>query len=226
MKTILEYVNHNINRYKNFCETFGKITFELDESSLSLLSDNFRQYVTEGCYIAIDDIISEMSQNAQRYDHVKNPKRPNKNGGNRTIWKDKHDNALKIGDHATQREDRPIEKGGDGEHIDEQEIIDMFIYTWNDILDMYNEGQFKRDNICITQCKCYLTGSENNLHADGARPENKFLWAAWMIEENFHTGKLDVKIRTIFRGSYFRHRSSQNKIIIANNGFIKQKKPK
>lgn len=55
---------------------------------------------------------------------------------NRKVWTSSDGENLKIGDHATQREDRPVERGGDGEHINEQEIINMFIYAWKNIILM------------------------------------------------------------------------------------------
>lgn len=55
---------------------------------------------------------------------------------NRKVWTSPDGENLKIGNHATQREDRPIERGGDGKHIDEQEIINMFIYAWKNIILM------------------------------------------------------------------------------------------
>ena len=47
-----------------------------------------------------------------------------------------------------------------------------------------------------------------------------------LIQENYNTGKIDVTIRTIFRGEFFKHGKAQERIIISNNGYIKQKLPK
>lgn len=229
MKSLLEYIQQPNTNYKLFIEKLGSIKFELDKESLEILSESFKNKINEGYVITIGDIITEMSQGAQRFQKGNKYHKDNKSHGNRTIWSSKDGDNLKIGDHATQREDRPIDKGGDGEHIDEQEIIDMFIYTWSDIMEMYYDGHLKHSEDLksfVTWCKCYLTGSENNLHADGARPENKYLWAAWMIQENYNTGKIDITIRTIFRGEYFKHGKVQERIIIANNGYIKQKLPR
>lgn len=148
--------------------------------------------------------------------------------GNRIIHKD-YESTLKIGDHATQRENRPVDKGGDGEPIEESEIINMFKWSWADIIDMYKEGFLQRTEetkYFIIQCKCYIKEENNKLYTDGARPEEKHLWAAWMVVENFNTGKIDIIIRTIFRGSFFRHRRNQERILIANNGYVKRILPK
>ena len=226
MKTLLEYIQYPKINYNLFTEKLGTIFFELDDESIELLSESFKEKINEGYVINVGELITEMSQGAQRFQkHNQN----NKSHGNRPIWTSKDGDKLKIGDHATQREDRPIEKGGDGEHIDEQEIIDMFIYTWSDIMEMYYDGYLKHTpelKSFVTWCKCYLKGSENNLHAAGARPDNKYLWAAWMIQENYHTGKIDITIRTIFRGEFFKHGKVQERIIIANNGYVKQKIPR
>lgn len=229
MKTLLEYLQLPKTNYNLFTEKLGIISFDLDDESMELLSESFKEKINEGYVITIGDLITEMSQGAQRFQKGNRYSKNDKSHGNRPIWTSKDGDKLKIGDHATQREDRPIEKGGDGEHIDEQEIIDMFIYTWSDIMDMYYEGHLKHTadmKSFVTWCKCYLKGSENNLHADGARPENKHLWAAWMIQENYNTGKIDVTIRTIFRGEFFKHGKAQERIIIANNGYVKQKLPR
>lgn len=222
MKTLLEYLN-TYNNIRLFNKTFGSIKFELDESSFDFLTDDFKQYINEGYYLSFP-LIYEMSQNATRYTHNKNPKTK----GNRIIWTSNDKDTLKIGTHATEREDRPIDKGGDGEHINEQDIINMFIYSWSNIMDMYYDGYLKLNNDVksfVILCKCFLKGSEKNLYADGARPTDKHLWAAWLIEENYVTGKIDITIKTIFRGEFFKHSKKQERIIIANNGYIKQKYP-
>lgn len=222
MKSIIDYIN--LKDYNVFFKTFGSIKFQLDESSIELLDDNAKQMISEGYYITLDNIITEMSNNAQRYRYRRNPKER----GNRVIWTSKDGDVLKIGDHASQRQDRTIEQGGDGEHISTKEIIDMFIYTWADIMDMYYDGYLKHTQDLksfVTLCKCYLRGSENNLHCSGARPQNKYLWSAWMIEENYDTQKIDITIRTIFRGEFFKHGKVQERIIIASNGYVKQKLP-
>ena len=148
---------------------------------------------------------------------------------NRTIYSDK-ESTLKIGDHATQREDRPTEKGGDGEHIDESEIINMFRWAWDDIIDMYQNGLFKPDGDIkrfTIQLKCYLKEKPNKkLEYDGARPEDKYLWAVFMPVENYQTGKIDIIIVTIFRGVRINHVRRQERIVIATNGYVKQMIPR
>lgn len=223
MKTLLEYIVQQSN-FTKLLEQLGSIKFDLDNTSLSYISESFKQKINEGYVLTFDNIISEMSQNANRYNTNTNTN--SKQHGNRIIWKSNDGDTLKIGDHATQREDRPIDKGGDGEHINEEEIINMFIYAWNDIMDMYYEGALKySENVksFVILCKCYLKGSQQNLHPDGARPEDKHLWAAWLIDENYKTGKIDITIKTIFRGEHFKHGKVQERIVIANNGYIKQK---
>lgn len=51
------------------------------------------------------------------------------NENNQIVWTSKNGDNLKMGDHAIQRQDRPVEKGGDGERIERNEIIDMFKYV-------------------------------------------------------------------------------------------------
>ena len=186
----------------------GDIIFELDESSIELLNPLFVQLITEEKY----------------YDKTKY----NKTSG-RIVWKSKDGDTLKYTSHAKDREDRPIEKGGDGEHIEEHEIIDMFKHSWQDIMEMYYDGYLKTDmygnNAWTIQCKCYLEG-KNKLKSIGARPVNKYLWAVWKIEENYNTGKLDLIIITIFRGERLKHTRNQERILIANNGYVRQILPK
>ena len=105
----------------------------------------------------------------------------------------------------------------------------MFVYTWSDIMDMYKSGYLKITQDVksfVTLCKCYLSGSENNIYASGARKDNKFLWSAWMINENYRTGKLDIIIKTIFRGSFFKHGKQQERLTIDYKGNIKQHIPR
>lgn len=223
MLSLSDYINKNNNLFLN---TFGSIRFELDESSMDFLSDDTKTFINEGYYITLDDnIISEMSNNANRNQNKYN----NKSRGNRIIWTSEYNDTLKIGDHATQRQDRTVEQGGDGEHISTKEIVNMFVYTWSDIMDMYKSGYLKITQDVksfVTLCKCYLSGSENNIYASGARKDNKFLWSAWMINENYKTGKLDIIIKTIFRGSFFKHGKQQERLTIDYKGNIKQHIPR
>ena len=207
MKHLLEYIQSNITKQRySFSDMIGDIIFELDESSISLLNPDFVNIITE-----------------EKYQQDKRHK-------GRIVWKSKDDDTLKLTSHARDREDRPEEKGGDGEHINEEEIVNMFIYAWQDIMSMFYEGYLKKDsygnNAWVIQCRCYLEGSENNLIVKGARPSDKNLWAIWKIEENYNTGKIDITIITIYRGERINHRANQRRIVIANNGYVKQILPR
>ena len=165
-------------------------------------------YLTETKYPLLGDIIFELTE------------------GNRIVWQDKETDALlRMGDHATQREDRPVDKGGDGERIDEKEIVNMFKYVWEDLMDMYNSGElYNRGtyNSFVIQCRCFLDEHKGKIVPVGERNYDKTLWAAFMIMENYKTGKLDIVIRTIFRGEFFKHSRNQECITIARTGYIKR----
>lgn len=206
MKHLLEYIKHNIYNNYNFTDMIGDIIFELDESSIELLNPSFVSMITEEKYMF------------------------NKKSKGRMVWKSRDEDTLRMTSHAAEREDRPVDKGGDGEHIDEKEIVNMFIYAWQDIMDMFYEGHLKKDkygnDAWVIHCKCYLEGKDTNLKPHGARPEQKHLWAIWKISENYTTGKIDITIITIYRGERINHRQNQRRIVIANNGYVKQVLPK
>ncbi len=84
MISILEFLNRN-----KFENKIGNIVFRLDEESLELLDDEFKQILEDANYTLSYDIISE---------------------SNRTIWTSKDGDELKIGDHANSRKNRPVEK--------------------------------------------------------------------------------------------------------------------
>ena len=201
MKTILEYIQLHKKQY-NFSEMIGDIIFELDESSLSFFDPSFIEYIYEN-----------------RYDR-----------SGRVVWKGNNGDTIKLTSHATEREDRDVQHGGDGEHINEQDIVNMFIYSWEEIMGLFYEGHLKKDkygnDAWIIQCKCYLEGQEPNIKPAGARPEDKHLWAVWRIYENYTTGKIDIRIITIYRGVRINHRANQRRILIANNGYVKKILPK
>lgn len=201
MKHLLEYINHKKHKY-NFADMIGDIIFELDEASIELVGPSYITYINEA---------------------------NNKSHG-RIIWKSNDEDTLRLTSHAADRQDRPVEKGGDGEHIELSEIITMFKYAWGDIMDMFYEGYLKKDNYgnnaWVMQCKCYLIEKYNKIKPYGSRPVQKNLWAIWKIEENYNTGKMDITIITIFRGERINHRSNQRRIVIANNGYVKQILPK
>lgn len=214
MKALLEYIQaHNSNAsYELFSKTIGEVRFELDEASIEFLTDDFKE------------LIFEMGKYPEKYNNH------NRNKSYRVIWTSNDKDTLRLSDHGNERLDRPEEKGGDGEHIDMEEIKNMFIYAWSDIMEMYYDGNLSKDNEgndrWVIQCKCYLKGSERNLFAAGARPDKKNLWAVFTIHENYNTGKLDITIVTLFRGEFLKHRRNQERIVIANSGYIKQKLPK
>jgi len=192
MHSILEYLNRNSLENK-----LGNIIFELDESSLEFLSNEFRQMILEG---------------------------------NRTVYTSNDGDELKMGTHAEDRLERPVEKGGDGEKIDRQEIIDMFKYAWNDIMELNYDGKLKpffnrydkrKVNAWTIECQCYLKEENQRLIPDGARPTEKTLWAIWLLEEN--GPKVDIIIKTLFRGERINHISIQERIKILKNGQIEQR---
>lgn len=201
MKTILEYIQLHKKQY-NFSEMIGDIIFELDEASLSFFEPSFIEYIYENHY----------------------------DRSGRVVWKGNNGDTIKLTSHATEREDRDVQHGGDGEHINEQDIINMFIYSWEEIMGLFYEGHLKKDkygnDAWIIQCKCYLEGQEPNITPAGARPEDKYLWAVWRIYENYTTGKIDIRIITIYRGVRINHRANQRRILIANNGYVKKILPK
>lgn len=202
MKTILEYLNRN-----SFENKLGKIIFQLDESSIELLDDSFHQFILEG--------------KDYRHGHK---------GGNRVIWTSNDGDDLRMGDHATQRQDRPVEKGGDGgKRISQQEIINMFRWSWNDIMEMnYNgklspfEYQQRQVDAWTIECQCWLNiDQEDKIKYGGARPKNMNLWAVWLLKEN--GPKVDITIKTIYRGERMNHIACQERIRIRANGDVEQR---
>ena len=189
-------------RIKEFLELrnfqLRNIIFELDESSLEYINEDFKQLILEG---------------------------------NRVVYTSPDGDDLKMGDHATQRQDRPIEKGGDGERITTEEILNMFKYAWHDIMEMNYEGRFKKFydkknerlvNAWTIECHCYLEKPENEskIMCVGDRPTNKTLWAVFMIQEEGN--KVDIIIKNIFRGEQLKHSRNQERIKIWSNGNIQQ----
>ena len=191
MKSIIEYLNKD-----KFENKLGNIIFQLDEDSLELLDDEFRQILES----------------------------------NRIIWSSNDGDELKIGDHANSRKDRPAEKGGDGgKPISNAEIINMFRWAWDDIIEMNYDGKFKpfeyqqrMVNAWTIECQCWLNiDKENNkVIYGGARPRRMNLWAVWMLQEN--GSKIDIIIKTIFRGE-LKHTVVQERIRIRSNGYVEQR---
>lgn len=193
MISILEYIH---NKFEN--KKVINIIFQLDEDSIELLDDNLQKLILEG---------------------------------NRTIWTSNDGDELLMGDHANNRRDRPIDKGGDGgKKITQNEIINMFRWAWDDIMEMNYDGKLKtiiynnKPSSFTIECQCWLNIDKehnNKIIYGGARPKDMNLWAAWMIEEN--GSKIDIIIKTIFRGQLFKHSKTQERIRIRANGDIEQR---
>ena len=159
------------NKFEN---KIGNIIFQLDESSLELLDDEFKQILEDNNSIIPYNIILE---------------------GNRIIWTSNDGDNLKMGDHANSRKDRPIEKGGDGgKPISNAEIINMFRWAWDDIMEMNYDGKLKPFeyqqrlvNAWTIECQCWLNHDKENNEViyGGGRPRRMNLWAVWMLEERF-----------------------------------------
>lgn len=193
MRTILEYISYK-NSWQN---KLGKIIFQLDESSFDFISDDLKKIILEG---------------------------------NQVVWTSNDGDNLQMGDHAIQRQDRPQEKGGDGQRIERDEIINMFKWSWKDIMEMLYDGKLKKFydkkherkvDAWIIECQCYLEEQQGQLSCTGARPTEKTLWAVWIVEENGN--KVDIIIKTIFRGERINHSVSQERIRIRRNGEIEQR---
>lgn len=204
MKSITEFFKRN-----NFENKIGNIIFQLDEASLDLLDNDFKQ-------------ILEDNQNTLSYNLILE--------GNRTMWTSNDGDNLKIGDHANSRKNRPVEKGGDGgKPISNTEIINMFRWSWDDIMEMNYDGKLKpfeyqqrMVDAWTIECQCWLNTNRNNneIIYGGARPRNMNLWAVWLLEEN--GSKIDITIKTIFRGE-LRHTVVQERIRIRTNGDVEQR---
>lgn len=205
MKSLSSYLTRN-----SFENKINKIIFDLDETSLECLGDGFRQLLESNHNILDFNLILE---------------------SNRVIWSSKDGDDLKIGDHANSRRDRPVDKGGDGgKRIGQYEIINMFRWSWNNIMDMNYDGRLKpfeydgrKVNAWTTECQCWLNNDKENnnevVHC-GPRPKNMTLWAVWMLEEN--GTKVDITIKTIFRGEWLKHSKVQERIKILRNGQINE----
>ena len=198
MITLLEYLHKDYIKNNKFKNKLGKIIFELDESSIELLDNNFQQFILEG---------------------------------NRVVWTSNDGDELKMGDHANSRKNRPISKGGDGgEPIKQYEIINMFRWAWNDIMEMNYDGKLKpiaykdKQSSFTIECQCWLNNDKdknNEVIYNGARSNDMTLWAAWMLQED--GPKVDIIIKTIFRGQLFSHSIYQERIRIRKNGDIEQR---
>ena len=203
MRSILEFLNRD-----NFENKLGRIIFQLDESSLELLDDDFKQMIIEG---------KDMHHQYK--------------GGNRIVWTSKDGDNLRMGDHATQRQDRPVEKGGDGgKRIGQYEIVNMFRWAWNDIMEMNYDGKLKsfeyqqrKVDAWTIECQCWLNNKneEDKVEYGGPRPRNMNLWAVWFLQEN--GSKVDIIIKTIYRGERMNHVVVQERIRINSHGNVIQR---
>lgn len=203
MRPILEYLNRN-----KFENKLGKIIFQLDEASLELLDDDFQQFISEG----------------KDWHHQK--------GGNRVIWTSKDGDELRMGDHANQRRDREVEKGGDGgKRIGQYEIVNMFRWSWDDIMEMNYDGKLKpfeyqqrKVDAWTIECQCWLNNNKeknNEVEYCGARKRDMNLWAVWFLQEDGN--KVDIIIKTIFRGERMNHVAVQERIRIDAKGNVIQR---
>ena len=219
MRNIFEYIQRN-----TFENKINNIIFDLDEESLSLLDDEFVTQINENKIFSLDRLITE----EKYYDKTH---KNNKHHGNRTIWTSNDGDELKMGDHANSRKDRPAEKGGDGgKPISNAEIINMFRWSWDDIMELNYDGKLKpfeynqrMVDAWTIECQCWLnTDKEHNnkIVYGGARPKKMNLWAVWMLEEN--GSKVDITIKTIFRGD-LKHTYVQERIRIRTNGDVEQR---
>ena len=219
MKSILQYINRN--KFKN---KLGNIIFDLDENSLSLLDNEFIQILENNNWKLSYEMITE----EKYYDKTHHKKQR----GNRTIWTSKDGDELKIGDHANQRKDRPVEKGGDGgEPIRQYEIINMFRWAWDDIMEMDLDGKLepfeynqRMVDAWTIECQCWLNNDKEDkdkIVYGGVRKREMNLWAVWLLESNGR--KADITIKTIYRGTRMNHVAVQERIRIKPNGNIEQR---
>lgn len=204
MKSFTSYLARD-----TFENKIDKIIFDLDENSLDGLEMNFRQLLESNHNVLDLNLILE---------------------NNRIIWTSKDDDNLKIGDHANSRRDRPVDKGGDGgKRIGQYEIVNMFRWSWNNIIDMNYDGKLKpfeyngrTVNSWTIECQCWLNNDKENNEVIpcGPRPYNMTLWGVWMLEES--GSKVNIIIKTIFRGSFLKHSKVQERIKILRNGQVNE----
>ena len=220
MQSILEYLHRN-----KFENKLGNIIFQLDEDSKSLLDEELIQILEDNDWKLSYNMITE-----EKY-YDKTHKNHNKSRGNRTIWTSKDGDELKIGDHANQRKDRPVEKGGDGgEPIHQYEIVNMFRWAWDDIIEMDLDGKltpFEHNQRMVDawtiECQCWINNDREDREKivyGGARKRDMNLWAVWLIESNGR--KSDITIKTIYRGERMNHVAVQERIRIRANGNVEQ----
>lgn len=218
MQSIFEYLQRN-----TFENKVHNIIFDLDEDSLSLLDEDFVNQINENKIFSVDRLITEEKYYYKTHKH--------KSRGNRTIWTSNDGDELKMGDHANQRKDRPVEKGGDGgEPIKQYEIVNMFRWAWDDIMEMDLDGKLepfeykqKMVDAWTIECQCWLNTDrdKDKVVYGGARKREMNLWAVWLLEQNGQ--KSDITIKTIFRGERMNHVAVQERIRIKANGHVEQR---
>ena len=221
MQNIFEYLQRNI-----FENKVGNIIFDLDEDSLTLLDSDFVEQINENKIFSLNRLITEEKYYDKTHNH--------KQRGNRTIWTSNDGDELKIGDHANQRKDRPVEKGGDGgEPIKQYEIVNMFRWAWDDIMEMDLDGklqpfEYKQRTVdaWTIECQCWLNTDKekDKVVYGGARKREMNLWAVWLLESK--GAKSDITIKTIYRGERMNHVAVQERIRIKANGKVEQRYPK
>ena len=223
MRNIFDYIQRN-----KFENKINNIIFDLNEESLSLLDDEFVSQINENKIFSLDRLITE----EKYYDKTH---KNNKHHGNRTIWTSNDGDELKMGDHANSRKDRPVEKGGDGgEPIKQYEIVNMFRWAWDDIMEMDLDGklepfEYKQRMVdaWTIECQCWLNTDKdhnNKVVYGGARKRDMNLWAVWLLESK--GAKSDITIKTIYRGERMNHVAVQERIRIKANGNVEQRYPK
>jgi hypothetical protein len=218
MQSIFEYLQRN-----TFENKVHNIIFDLDEDSLSLLDEDFVNQINENKIFSVDRLITEEKYYDKTHKH--------KSRGNRAIWTSNDGDELKMGDHANQRKDRPVEKGGDGgEPIKQYEIVNMFRWAWDDIMEMDLDGklepfEYKQRMVdaWTIECQCWLNTDrdKDKVVYGGARKREMNLWAVWLLEQNGQ--KSDITIKTIFRGERMNHVAVQERIRIKANGHVEQR---
>lgn len=230
MRNIFEYIQRNA-----FENKINNIIFDLDKESLSLLDNEFVAQINENKIFSLDRLIincfhdNDIITEEKYYDKTH---KNNKHHGNRTIWTSNDGDELKMGDHANSRKDRPVEKGGDGgEPIKQYEIVNMFRWAWDDIMEMDLDGklepfEYKQRMVdaWTIECQCWLNTDKdhnNKVIYGGARKRDMNLWAVWLLETNGQ--KSDITIKTIYRGERMNHVAVQERIRIKANGAVEQR---
>ena len=107
----------------------------------------------------------------------------------------------------------------------------MFRWAWDDIMDMNYDGKLKafdcqqrKVDAWTIECQAWLNNDKehnNEVIYCGARPKNMNLWAIWLLQED--GTKIDIIVKTIFRGEKINHTVVQERIRIKANGEVEQR---